>query len=291
MHYPWIKPQIKISTVLTGHHKEGTFEGGSISLPHNRHGNPSISMGDFRGVDLPTGMGDAAVADINTAMSGYTETTAASTVVSALSNLGYTTIAIPTYNDMAELMAGQTGTLSSYGVFSLDAFNNSTTPIARTISFNTAALNGFPYIGFIGFNGGSFYGCGIMVYSDYSTTGTLLKDLWYPNQYRTTFGHIRDANGTIHENTSTTTRTIYSDGQAPGTNGYNSTTRFSADDGTWGIRFNGSLDGNGGPYLSAGTQSWGCENPNGGDSSANDFYWNTTVVASTTYKFYFFVGY
>lgn len=289
--YPFIKPQNRISAVLTGHHKEGTFEGGSTSLPHNRHGNPTISMGDFRNVELPAGMGDAAVADINTAMSGYTNTTAASTVVGALSTLGYTVISIPEYQGCAEQMVGATGSLTTYGTFSIDAFD-STNPIARTTSFTTAALNGFPYIGFIGFDANSFFGCGIMVYSDYSTTGTLLKDLWYPNQYRTTFGHIRDANGTIHENTSTTTRTIYSDNQQPGTNGYNQTTRFAADDGTWGIRFNSGLDGNGGPYLSqVTTDRWGCENPNGSDSSANDFYWGSTVNVSTVYKFYFFVGY
>ena len=292
MHYPWVKPQTKMSAVLTGHHKEGTFLGGSVSLPHNRHGNPSISMGDFRGVELPEGMGDAAVADINTAMSGYVEGTLPSTVVTALSNLGYTTIAIPTYNACAELLVGVSpGPLTAAGRFNIDAFNT-TTPIARTVSFNTTALNGFPYIGFVGFANSAFWGCGIMVYSDYSTLGTLLKDLWYPNQYRTTFGHVRDANGTIYENTSTATRTIYSDGQGPGVNGYYATNRFSVDDGTWGISFNAGLDGNGGPYLSQfATDRWGCENPNGGDSAAANFYWGSTTVSTQQYKFYFFVGY
>ena len=231
------------------------------------------------GTDLPT---------INSTLSSYTQSTLTSTVVSALSGLGYTTIAVIGYSNVAESLVGTNSSLTGFG-FRYDLWDSSTNYMDLSGGFTNSTLNGYPYLAYAGFNANTFYGTAVAMYRDYTSATTLLKNLWYPNQDRELYTHVRNANGTTVEDTSGNTSTIYSDNQQPNTNGYNLTSRFSRDDGSWGFR-NGltRLDGNGGPYLSQGSSNaYGCENPNAGDTAANDFYWGSLSV-STNYKFYVF---
>ena len=173
--------------------------------------------------------------------------------------------------------------------FRYDLWDSNSNYMELSGGFSTSALNGYPYLAYAGFNANTFYGTAVAMYRDYTSSSTLLKNLWYPNQDRELYTHVRNTNGTTVEDTSGNTSTIYSDNQQANTNGYRLTNRFSQDDGSWGFR-NGltRLDGNGGPYLSGNSSnSYGCENPNAGDSSANDFFWGS-MTASTNYRFYVF---
>lgn len=236
----------------------------------------------------PSGIGSDIV-NVNNAISSFTDSTAVSTVVSEIENLGYTVIAVPTYAAMAENLSGVAGSpISTAGRFRYDIFDE-TNELEVSGGFSNNTLNGFPYICMAGFANGQFYGTIAMMYRDYGT-GTQLKNLWSPNQFRNLYAYVLNSNGTSKEYTSTASRTIFSDGQFPNANGYNSTTRFASDDGTWGFRNASALDGNGGPYLSQTlTDRYGCENPNSSDGAADDFYWDNNAFSSTTYKFYVFI--
>lgn len=236
----------------------------------------------------PSGIGSDIV-NVNNAISSFTEATAVSTVVTAIENLGYTVIAVPTYNAMAENMSGVTGSpISTAGRFRYDIFDE-VNELEVSNGFTNNTLNGFPYICMAGFDNNQFYGTIAMMYRDYGT-GTQLKNLWSPNQFRNLYAYVLNADGSDIEYTSTASSTIFSDNQQPNASGYNTTTRFAADDGTWGFRNGSSLDGNGGPYLNqVSTDRYGCENPNSSDATANDFYWNNVTNSSLTYRFYIFI--
>jgi len=215
---------------------------------------------------------------------GWTNNSNTSSIVSYIESLGYTVIMTPTYNGMAELMAGQNTTLTSSGRFRYDLFDSGT--IQASDGFSNTALNGHPYIAFAGFSGTTFTGVACMMYNQYSGD-TPLKNLFNPNQDRTLYAQVVNNLGTVtHETATSGTSTIFSDGQAPGVSGYNATSKFSRDDGSFGFAIGTTrLDGNGGPYLSNNaTNAFGCENPNAGDSSADDFYWGGRTV-STNYVF------
>ena len=254
----------------------------------------SISVNDTStGTAEPSGIGGE-LATIESTLSSYSESTAVGTVVSAIEGMGYTVLAIPRYGALAEQMSGVTGTLTTDGRFRYDLWDSTTNYMDLSGGFSTSALNGYPYLCYAGFDNGAFQGTAVMMYRDYTSSTTLLKNLFYPNQDRNLFTHLRYSGGGVLENSSTspTTSTIYSDGQNPGTNGYNSTSRFASDDGAWGY-VNGvtRLDGNGGPYHSTNiTQAVGCANQNGGDTTgANYFYFGANGRSgSTTYKFYIF---
>jgi hypothetical protein len=83
----------------------------------------------------------------------------------------------------------------------------------------------------------------------------------------------------------------FSNGQAPGSStGYNSTSRFASDDGTWGFRLSGNkVDGNSpGPSL-YGSNGFGVANYDGGDSRSS-YYWNGSSVSNSTYVGFVFTG-
>lgn len=241
---------------------------------------------------------EALLQSVNAAVSQYTEDTSVSTVVNALQGVnpagGLRVVASPTYGGVAESMGSQTGNLTNKGVFRLDAFQ-SNDDLALSAGFSDSGLNDMPYLGFVGFARGRFYGSGVMLYEDYSTrTDIELRDLFSPNQYRNLDAYVLNANGTyVRYNDGTgsgTTRTIFSDGHYPGSNGYYRTNRFASDDGSWGFNYGSSLDGNGGPYHDS-TDSYGAANQNSGDTSAQRFNWGNTTLSTTDYVFYFFVVY
>jgi hypothetical protein len=223
---------------------------------------------------------------LNTILSAYTQSTHPQTVIPAIENLGLSVIMTPRYNAMAEDLVAQ-NPINDVGKFASDIFDEAN-ELALTEGFDQPLLNGHPYMGLAGYCNNVFYGSALMIYREY-TTGTALKDLWYPNQYRELYSYVLNADGSTRVDTSALTRTVFSDGQSPGVNGYNSLTGFSSDDGSQGFVIGNSLDGNGGPYLRDNpTQAYGCENDNSGDSAADTFFWGQ-AIPNTTYQFYFFI--
>jgi hypothetical protein len=223
--------------------------------------------------------------NINTELNtlGYLDLSSA---ISKLENLGYTIISTPWTGELSENLSGTSGTLTR-GEFSIPAFQSSST-LEVTGSYDTTDLNGYPYIGFVAFEGSNYLGSGILIYRDYDNTAKL-KDLWFPNQYRNLFVYILNKNGSVVESVNTSTRTVYSSNQSPGPDGYDRTNSFSNDDGAWGVRIGSALDGNGGPYMDADpANSYGVENRNFFDGSSScDAYWASTL--GSNHQFIYFV--
>tara|TARA_B100001173_G_scaffold86679_1_gene74373 strand:+ start:6125 stop:7318 length:1194 start_codon:yes stop_codon:yes gene_type:complete len=226
--------------------------------------------------------------DVNSAVSSYSYNDT-SDIITAIENLGYKVFMIPTYNGMAESMENTDPV--SIGKFLTGCFlPGSTDYITLSAAQSNASLDGKAWWAFCGFQGSTFYGTASMHFTGYTGNTTRLYDLTYPETDRTIYTHVRNADNSTVTNVAAGTSTIISDGMNPNsTYGTYQSGRFAQDDGCIGFR-NGTtrLDGNGGPYMSQGaSDSYGCENPNAGDSSANDFYWGGVTV-STTYAFYFF---
>lgn len=231
------------------------------------------------------------VANILSAVSSYTSSTNYATIISAINGAGngYKVVATPRRGAMAESMTGVNGasalSTSGTGHFDYAAWNDSTNYLELSSGFSNSTLNGYPYMGFVMFNSSGPYGVAIMLFRDYTSSTTLLKNLWYPNTDRELYTYVLNANNSTVIDTSGNTSTIYSDNQQPGTNGYNSTSKFAADDGVWGF-VNGTtrLDGNGGPYPSnSPSNAYGPPaNQNAGDSSNTPHYWGASYNTSTT---------
>jgi len=226
---------------------------------------------------------------LNATLSSYTYDQVSS-IKGEFESLGFTLIATPAYNGMAESQSG-TSDISSLRQFNSSEFDSGT-EIELTSGLDNGTLNGYPYMIFAGFGPNGYEGVALQIYRDYST-GTALKNFFSPNQNRNLYGYVLNADGSEVVDDSGNTSTIYSDNQQPNSNGYYTSSRFAADDGCWGFRIGASrLDGNGGPYLSQGSsQAYGCENRNGGDA-VDDFFWGSASNTSTTqYGFYFAVRY
>ena len=254
-------------------------------------GKPSPTVNDSGFYNLESNFLYPPLADqiypLNSFLSSYTNLSTVSTVVNEFETRGYTVIATPTYNAMSERLGGVNTTITSKGVFRYDIFDE-INELALSAGYG-ASVDGFPYIGMSGFAEGQYYGTLLIMYTEYGA-GTELKNLWSPNQQRSLNAFLLNPDGSTQVFDAAGSSTIFSDNQQPGTSGYDNTTDFSADDGTWGYSPGLALDGDGGQYLrDASSVAFGCENPNSSDSSANDFYWNTDVIASTDYVFYIFI--
>ena len=226
------------------------------------------------------------LATLNSALNGYIYNDV-SNIKADIETLGFTLVATPAYNGMAESQSGTTN-ISSLGEFLYPEWDSGAT-LENSDGFSTGALNGYPYMGVAGFSSNGFEGMAAMMYRDYSSAS--LRDFFAPNQNRNLYCYVLNANGSEVIDTSGNTSTIYSDGQSPNSNGYNSTSRFASDDGSWGFSIGTSrLDGNGGPYLNDNTSNaYGVENRNGGDGTSG-FYWGAASnSSSTTHGFYFFI--
>jgi hypothetical protein len=218
-------------------------------------------------------------------LSLYTEASAVSDVVSSFSSSGFDVIATPTYNAAFEQLVGQTGSLSTKGKFRYDLFDEANS-LGLTSSFGDIE-DGHPWIGMAAF-APNYLGMVIMGYNEYGA-GTQLKELFYPNQYRSLQAYYLAPDLSEQSFTTANSTTIMSNSQQPSVNGYYNTSRFSADDGVFGYAASASLNGNGGGYLSTTAGHFGIQNPNSGDASANDVYWNGSVTVSTTYAVYLFI--
>ena len=220
---------------------------------------------------------------------GYNDVTSIRTV---FENEGYTLVATPCYGGMAESQQGTSSPITSRGYFKYNEWDNGA-QIELSDGMPNATLDGYPYMIFAGYDGSNYRGIAFMAYRDY-TTPTPLKDFWYPMNDRNLYCYVLNADGSTVEDVSGNTSTYYSDGQYPNSNGYNSTSRFASDDGSWGFRIGTQrLDGNGGPYLSQdSSKSYGCENRNSGDSCCPEMFWGPNSNTSTTnYTFFFAVKY
>lgn len=223
---------------------------------------------------------------LNTSLASFSYSQVSS-IKTAFEDLGYVLIATPAYNGMAESQSGTTN-IGSIGQFNYSEFDSNAT-LKNSDGFGNNTLNGYPYMLFAGFGPSGYEGVAAMMYRDYSSAS--LRNFFSPNQNRNLYNFVLNRNGSTVTDTSGGTSTIYSDGQFPNSNGYNSTSRFASDDGCWGFRIGASrLDGNGGPYLQDNpSQAYGCENRNGGDA-VDDFFWGNASNQSTTqYCFYFAV--
>lgn len=248
----------------------------------------------------PGALGDAA--NLFSAVSGFNGSTSNATVIGAIENNSthrnnYTVLGIAYRNDFAEGWSGTTSTGTSIpgGTFSLPRWDSNTDYLELTSgSQPSAVFDGHPYIGMIMLSSTGCLGVSFQVYWQYTSTTTLLKNLWYPEQDRELYTYVYNANGSTVTDTSGNTSTIFSDGMNPGTNGYNSTGRFARDDGCMGFA-NGTtrLDGNGGPYMSYNaSNAYGLENRNGNDNNAT-YYWGGAIgsASSTNGKVFMFTSY
>ena len=227
---------------------------------------------------------------LNSALSGYNYNDVSS-IKAEFESLGFTLIATPTYGGCAESQSGTTN-ISSTGQFNYQEFDSGT-EIELTEGMDDSQMDGFPYMLFAGFGPSGFAGTAVMAYRDLGT-GTALKNLFYPYQNRNLYCYVLNEDGTDVTDVAGNTSTGYSNNQQPGSNGYYQSNRFAADDGCWGFRIGTTgLNGNGGPYLQGNSsQSYGCENRNSGDFSADEFFWGPNSNTSTTqYCFYFCVRY
>ena len=220
---------------------------------------------------------------------GYNDVTSIRTV---FENEGYTLVATPCYGGMAESQQGTSSPITSRGYFKYNEWDNGA-QIELSDGMPNATLDGYPYMIFAGYDGSNYRGIAFMAYRDY-TTPTPLKDFWYPMNDRNLYCYVLNSDGSTVEDVSGSTSTYYSDGQYPNSNGYNSTSRFASDDGSWGFRIGTQrLDGNGGPYLSQdSSKSYGCENRNSGDTCCPEMFWGPNSNTGTTnYTFFFAVKY
>lgn len=81
----------------------------------------------------------------------------------------------------------------------------------------------------------------------------------------------------------------YSDNAQTAPKWFGAGSGFSSDDGSWGAR-NGNLNGNGGPYLYSGGNSWGHENANSSDGAyCHRYYINGSQYSSYSLKNYLFM--
>ena len=179
-----------------------------------------------------------------------------------------------------------------------------------------SAADGKKWMAMAMYSAGSFKGILIWVFTDslVNNSGTVISgtrthnrvaDLFYPDhanyQYSQIHPIVIDANGTIIDSsTNGTTGWAYSSNQQPNTKGYYATSGdprgFSFDDGCWGIRIEGQVQGNSpGPGLLSGTPSspsYGIINPNSNDAQ-NNHYWdysNSPNINNSTYVGFVFSG-
>ena len=225
----------------------------------------------------------AVLESIRSTMSGFGNTNASS-IISTLEGQGYTVFATPKYNSMAEAMSSQSP-VTSGGYFYKTYFDNNNT-ITNSSGFSNSTLNGYPWYGFALYVGSTFKGFGVMMFRDYGSAA--VKDFFYPDQWRNLYTWVLNANGTTVEDVGGSTRTRFSNGSGAGSNGYYSSSAFSADDGVWGMCIGRDVDGNSpGPYLSASSSnSYGFENPNSGDAQST-VYWGGSI-SSSDYTMYCF---
>ena len=174
-------------------------------------------------------------------------------------------------------------------------------------SNNLSVIDGKKWMAMAQFDGTNFDGILLWIFTgdQVSNSGTItsgtrsvtnVKDIFYPVGAKTTnYHHIYpiaiDPNGTVTSNTTSgSSGWNFSDGAAAGTAGYNTTSKFAADDGQWGFTIPGYTDGNaGGTIFSTSPPGYGMGNQNSGDSSQNT-YWNGVNTSNNNNVGFVFSG-
>lgn len=241
---------------------------------------------------------------LNSSLSGFTESSDATNVIAAIEAEGLTVFAAPTYGNLAERMYEENSggaSLDRKGYFREDLFENPT-ELARLGGFS-GNLDNAPFIGFVGFGNNTFHGSAIMGFTsdaDGTITNTsgsedtvYLSDLFQNDTTAKTFGtYVLNSNGTTVDNSSTNSRTKWSDGLSYSSDPLCETySRFSCDDIVLGFTAGSTsiLDGNGGAYLlNNSNSSYGVENRNSSDYRKT-YFWGQSY-SDTDYVFYFFIA-
>ena len=222
----------------------------------------------------------------------YNYYTSVSTIKSLIEGKGYDLIATPKYGNLAEGLTGTTN-ITSLGKFDTNKFTSSTSSsnyLKKSTGFSNNLLNDRPFMIIALFDSNGLKGFICMIFR--SRTSALVRDYFYPAKSsrsgHNVYAFILNANGTELVNTGSSTRWNFSNNQRSTAAGYYLTTKFSADDGVWGVIFDSLVDGNNpGPRFSN-SSSYGIENYNRGDSSWKYYYWGNQVT-STTHCVYVFV--
>ena len=127
-------------------------------------------------------------------------------------------------------------------------------------------------------------------------TVTTAKSIFYPtissNSYHRIYAVVIGDDGSVdYSDYDGNMGWNFSNGQSPGTTGYNSTSRFASDDGLWAFRLSGNkVDGNNTNYSFAASNGFGFGHLNAGDSQASYIYWNGNQTSTTTYVGFVFTG-
>lgn len=215
---------------------------------------------------------------------GHTDDT---NIINTITSNGYKVFATATYGGICESMSSQSP-ITGRGYFDAPYFDTGAT-IVNTSGFANNTFNGIPWYAMAAYNGSTFYGISINMFRDYSSAA--VKDFFYPVEWKNLYCFVINADGTETSDDGGSARTYYSDNSQMGSNGYNNTSRFSADDGVWGFTMQGDVNGDApGPRLNANSsRSYGCENYHAGDTSGPSqyFYWGQQI-SSTNYTFYIF---
>jgi hypothetical protein len=171
---------------------------------------------------------------------------------------------------------------------------------------NLSIIDGKKWMAMAQYDGTNFDGILVWIFTgdQVNNSGTItsgtrsvtnVKDIFVPDgsansNYHHIYPIVIDPNGTITSNTTSgASGWNFSNNQQPGTTtGYNSTGRFSADDGQWGFKIPGYTDGNGGGSIFT-TNGYGMGNQNAGDSSSNT-YWNGANTSSSSNVGFVFSG-
>jgi hypothetical protein len=191
-------------------------------------------------------------------------------------NTPFTRIATPRYGAQAEGLTGTTSLSNALGQFRYDLWSS-----AITVSSGWGdARDGKSWLGMAIYGNYVYYGIVVMMFPNLATNGTARIQDMFTGSAHSIYHYLVSASGT--ESSSGTALSAsnswnFSNNQQPGTQGYNLTTRFSADDGVWGVNPGGAVDGNTpGPSLVAtagATGGHGIENYNAGDSYSNGGHW------------------
>jgi len=231
---------------------------------------------------------------LNDSLETYNQNTSATTIISAIEAEGLKVFATPKIGAMAESMSGVTGAITSQGVFSRDLFDASD-DLPKLGGFDTAAMNDRPFIGFAAFANGDFLGTGLMGFTnDFSRASggtTQLSDIFRdPNTYKNIRTYILNANGSAVDGTAeTNTSWTFSDNARPGSNGYHSTSRFSADDGIWGFAQGHDVNGDspGGHLDQHRSVAYGIQNYHTSDGFYRYIYWGGRTSSSNAVMYFF----
>jgi hypothetical protein len=241
-------------------------------------------------------------------------------------NSAFNVFAVVGYSDYSESLAGagvaggkrtHTAKGFNYNTSSSNILSTGNTIVDMTggIRNGLGPIDGKKWMAMAQYDGTSFDGILVWIFTgdQVNNSGTItsgtrsvtnVRDIFYPDgvgstNYHHFFPIAIDPNGTIYSNTNSgKCGWNFSNGQNPGSLGYNATTRFGSDDGIWGFIIptgtnTGYVDGNAPGVTPKSTSSttpgFGMGNYDGGDSNG-DTYWNGVNTSSTNNVGFVFSG-